>query len=469
MFQILEQGKPGMGRGKSEAVDIVVVGGGGAGLVAALAAAEGGAQVVVLEKAKDVTFSNTARSGGMIMAAGTRFQRAAGIQETPDDLARDIFARNSHQSDPEVTMALCRTAPRLVEWLVDRWGVRLEFVQDFKYPGHSQFRMHAPPSRTGRELITQLWEAVEAHPRILFVPHTAVERLLTGPGGEVRGVVAVTQGREEIPARSVILACNGFGANRELVRKYIPDMAEAYYFGGVGNTGEAILWGLELGADLAYMDAYQAHATVAYPHGTLVTWAVVVHGGIIVNRKGQRFANEDIGYSSFARHVLRQEEGLAYVIFDQRILALTRSFAELRESLEAGAIRGPFETLSALAEALRIDGPGLAETVSAYNRAMRGEGLDPLGRREGHPLSAPYYGVQVTGALFHTQGGLRVNANVQVLRENQPIPGLYAAGGSAAGISGHGPDGYLSGNGLLSALGLGYIAGSHASRALARA
>ncbi|MDR7434477.1 MAG: FAD-dependent oxidoreductase [Armatimonadota bacterium] len=452
---------------RGEEVEVLIVGGGGAGLVAALAAAEGGAQVVVLEKAKDVTFSNTARSGGMVMAAGTRFQKAAGIHETPEDLAKDIFARNHHQSDPEVTMALCRVAPVLVEWLVDRWGIQLEFVRDFKYPGHSQFRMHAPPSRTGRELIIQLWEAVKAHPRILFVPNTAVERLLTGSSGEVCGVVAVTQGPEEIPAKRVILACDGFGGNRELVRRYIPEMADAYYFGGVGNTGEAILWGLELGADLAFMDAYQAHATVAYPHGTLVTWAVIVHGGIIVNRAGQRFANEDIGYSSFARHVLEQEERLAYVILDGRILELTQGFSELRESVEAGAIRGPFETLEALAESLHIDATGLTETVVQYNRAMRGEGIDPLGRKEGHPLGSPYFGVQVTGALFHTQGGLRVNAHAQVLRQGRPIPGLYAAGGSAAGISGHGADGYLSGNGLLCALGLGYIAGHHASRIMA--
>jgi fumarate reductase flavoprotein subunit len=69
--------------------------------------------------------------------------------------------------------------------------------------------------------------------------------------------------------------------------------------------------------------------------------------------------------------------------------------------------------------------------------------------------------VKVTGALFHTQGGLLVDGHARVLRDGRPIPGLYAAGGAAAGISGHGADGYLAGNGLLSALGLGYLAGRH--------
>jgi fumarate reductase flavoprotein subunit len=95
---------------------------------------------------------------------------------------------------------------------------------------------------------------------------------------------------------------------------------------------------------------------------------------------------------------------------------------------------------------------------------------DRFGRATfGAPLAPPYYGALITGALAHTQGGLVVDVHARVLRpDGSVIPNLYAGGGTAAGISGDGPDGYLSGNGLLSALGLGLIAGEHASAAILR-
>lgn len=445
--------------------DVVVVGGGGAGLVAALAAAEQGAEVILLEKTR-APGGNTARSGAMIMAAGSRFQKAAGIIETPEDLLRDIYAKNHQESDPAITMTLCRKAPELVEWLVDSCRCKLEFVADFNYPGHTQFRMHAPPSRTGREFILDLTKATERHPNLTVIRDSAVEQLLTDGNGAVTGVTVRTQDAEDVAAKKVILACNGFGSNKAMVRQYIPEIADALYFGSEGNTGEAVIWGQQLGAALAFMDAYQAHSSVAFPHGTLVTWATVVHGGILANKEGRRFSNEDAGYSAFAQHLLRQTDGVAYVIFDQRIFDLCQSFAELRETFDAGAIRGPAATVQALADRLHIDPAGLAETLQTYNRSGAGP-VDPFGRTKGHTLSGPFYGVQVTGALFHTQGGLQINTQAQVLHESgRVIPNLYATGGAAAGISGHGADGYMGGNGLLTALGLGLIAGRHAAAAL---
>jgi fumarate reductase flavoprotein subunit len=117
--------------------DVVVVGSGGCGLTAAIAAAQSGVEALVFEK-QNRPWSNTARSGGMIPAAGTRFQRAAGIEEGPEDLAQDIFRKNHNSSDPEMTRHLARVAPQMVEWLVDVVGVDLVFVDDFKYPGHSR-------------------------------------------------------------------------------------------------------------------------------------------------------------------------------------------------------------------------------------------------------------------------------------------------------------------------------------------
>jgi fumarate reductase flavoprotein subunit len=94
-----------------------------------------------------------------------------------------------------------------------------------------------------------------------------------------------------------------------------------------------------------------------------------------------------------------------------------------------------------------------------------GQGADAFGRdfTTNPHLKPPYYAVKVTGSLFHTQGGLLVDANARVLRpDNSPLPNLYAGGGAARGVSGPSDWGYLSGNGLLSAVTLGRIAGRSA-------
>ncbi|UCG25677.1 MAG: FAD-dependent oxidoreductase, partial [Chloroflexota bacterium] len=263
--------------------DVAVVGSGGCGLTAAIAAAQGGVEAVVFEK-QERPLSNTARSGGMIPAAGTRFQNAAGIDEGPEDLAADILRKNHHTSDPELTLHLARTARRMVEWLVDDVGVDLVFIDDFKYPGHSQFRMHAPPSRTGGALVADLRRAVESQPLTELITDAAAVNLIAADNDEVLGVVVKHGNRtERVRAKKVILACNGFAGNPQMVAEYCPEMVNALYFGGEGNTGEGILWGIELGAEVAFMDAFQAHASVATPHGILITYALIMEGGFQVN------------------------------------------------------------------------------------------------------------------------------------------------------------------------------------------
>ncbi|NTU78845.1 MAG: FAD-dependent oxidoreductase [Chloroflexales bacterium] len=445
------------------ATDVVVVGGGGCGLTAALAAAEGGAEVLLLEK-QGRPWSNTARSGGMIPAAGTRFQRDAGIVDRPEDFAADILRKNGHSSDPELTLRLARASAELVEWLVDTVGARLALINDFKYPGHGQFRMHAPPGRTGAELVADLRRAAEAHPEIILVADAPVVALVADAAGAVTGVVARQGGAvERVRAGATILACNGFAGNPALVARYCPAMAGALYFGGEGNTGEGIVWGLALGADVAYMDAFQAHASVAVPHNILITYAVISEGGFQVDSAGQRFGNEMSGYSEHALALLAQPGGVAWNVYDERIHRLGLEFSDYREAVEAGAVRRG-ATLAALAEAIGVDAEGLALTLDEYHAAA-GQPADRFGRRVTARLAPPFYGVKVTGALFHTQGGLRADGDGRVLRaDGAPVPNLYAGGGVAAGISGHGAGGYLSGNGLLTALGLGMLAGRHAAR-----
>ncbi|MGH3146532.1 MAG: FAD-binding protein, partial [Rubrobacter sp.] len=190
----------------------------------------------------------------------------------------------------------------------------------------------------------------------------------------------------------------------------------------------------------------------------------VVNGAILVNRDGRRFGCETVGYSEFAAAVLSQPGGEAWEIFDEKVYEASRG-TRLEEVIEAGKVHR-FDSLEEIASAFGLPSEALTETVEATNRCARGEDRDPFGREEfaGGPLEPPFYGIHVRGALFHTQGGLKVDRRARVLRpDGTPIPGLYAGGGTAVGVSGSGHAGYSSGNGLLSAAVLGKIAGEDAA------
>ncbi|HKI98147.1 MAG TPA: FAD-dependent oxidoreductase [bacterium] len=449
--------------------EVLVVGGGACGLTAALAAAEAGASVLVLEKSR-APGGNSNLSQGMIPAAATRSQRAAGIEDSPEGMAEDILRKNGRQSDPARVLHLCRESGPLVDWLAASHGVVLDVVTDFLYPGFSRHRIHAPPSRKGTALVAGLRKALTRQGRAELATGARVEQLVASRADSaVWGARVQIAGQPPslVRAGKVVLACNGFGANRELLRRYIPEMADALYMGHEGNTGEGIRWGMALGAATEHMGAYQAHGQVAHPHGVLLTWALIATGGCHVNLRGERFCNEYHGYSEHALDVLAQPEGLACAIFDQRIHDALEAFEDFRQCREVGAVRRG-ESPSALAEALRIPPTALEATLAAFNAAARGEAPDAFGRRDfGAPLTAPLYGVRVTGALFHTQGGLRVDSHARVLRpDGRPIAHLFAGGGVAAGISGDGCAGYLSGNGLLTATVLGRLAGLQAAHEL---
>ncbi len=441
--------------------DVVVAGAGGAGLAAALAAAQAGKTVALLEARETFRFgSNTSMSTAMVPAGGSRWQTEAGIDDSPERFYDDVMRKTKGSADPVVAKALTTVAPALVAWMADTLGVPLELVTDFHYPGHSRDRCHAVPDRAGRTLHRHLLEAAKRSDEITLIVPMRVTGVHLESGAVTRVEAETPDGnREEISTGSLVLATNGFGANRTLVHRYIPEIESGLYFGGDGSTGDALSIGEAVGAETACLDAYQGHGSVATPHGVLVTWAVVMHGGFLVNSLGRRFGNEPTGYSEYAVPVLHQPGGEAWVIFDRRIDDACRVFKDYQDLLEAGAVRWA-EDIEALAGVIGANASELATTVAEAEEASRGRMEDPFGRTDWEaPLEPPFAAVKVTGALFHTQGGLRIDSNATVLRGSSPIRGLYAAGGAAVGISGHGADGYLAGNGLLSALGLGYLAG----------
>jgi fumarate reductase flavoprotein subunit len=432
-------------------------------MVAALAAAKRGARVLLLEKGSEPA-GNTVRSTGLIPAAGTRFQREAGIlDDAPEIMAGDIFEKNNHESDPDLTRLLCEESASLVEWLADEAGCEMVCYTDFLYPGQSRLRMHGPRTQYGSELARQLESAVQSEPGIELTKSNAV-RGLKWDGTRVTGVETADG---DVAAVAVILALNGFGGNKSMVEEYLgPEAAMALYYGSPNNTGEGIRWGISLGAATEHMGSYQGHASVATPDGPLVTWGAVVNGAIFVNRHGKRFGNEMAGYSEYAGAVMAQPGGEAWEIFDGGTYEASRG-TRFEEVIEAGKVVR-FETLEELAASFGLPVGALAETVEETGCSARGETLDPFGREEfgSGPSEPPFYGIHVRGALFHTQGGLKVDAKARVLRsDGSSIPGLYAGGGTAVGISGKGYKGYSSGNGLLAATVLGKIAGEAAAAA----
>ena len=448
-------------------VPVAIVGGGACGLTAALSAREASVDALVIER-DPLPSGSTALSAGLIPAAGTRFQAEKGVRDEPDLLVSDIQAKAKGRADPSVVAAVARQSGPSIEWLADRHGIPFGLIEGFVYPGHSVLRMHGTPKRTGAELMGALIGAAEAA-GVDLMTDANVTRLYADDDGRITGLdVERPDGAlERIGCRALILACNGYAGDSELVRRHIPEMADALYFGHPGNRGDAVRWGAAIGAGIRHMTAYQGHGSVAHPHGVLITWAVITEGGIQVNADGNRFANETTGYSEQAVPVLAQPGGFAWSVYAAPQDAVARQFEDYRNAEAMGALKTA-DSVPGLERALALPPGSLAATLDGVARMAGGVKTDPLGRAfdERPVLGPPYFAVKVTGALFHTQGGLVVDPMARVLRgDGTPLPNLFAGGGAACGVSGPDVDGYLSGNGLLSAVTLGRIAGRAAATA----
>ena len=443
-------------------VEVVIVGAGACGLTAALAAKEKTDDIIILERDATPTGS-TSLSSGFIPAAGTMAQKEKGISDSAKAFEEDISKKANGKQDKELANIVAYQCGKVLDWLSLKHDINWYVLDNFLYPGHAFHRMHAVKEKTGLGLINRLQAASEREGISLstnclvdtiFMCDDLVKGLrITRPNGM----------HEFIECGNLILACNGYGANKELVRKYIPEMSDALYFGHSGNQGHAVLWGEQLNAKIKHMSGYQGHGSVATPHGILITWALMMEGGIQVNQKGYRFSNENEGYSEQSVHVLAQPGQVAWVIYDEKLHALGKEFPDYNEALNSGAIKSA-KNASDLADTLGIDRVGFVKTLYDLKCYTKKEKVDPFGRDFKRELIAEkqLYGIQVTGALFHTQGGLMVNHKAQVLKsDGTHINNLFAGGGAACGVSGPDVSGYLSGNGLLTALALGWLAGQN--------
>ncbi|MDO9115703.1 MAG: FAD-dependent oxidoreductase [Polaromonas sp.] len=443
-------------------VPVAVVGAGACGLTAALMLRDAGIDCVVLER-DAVPSGSTALSSGFVPAPNTCVQKSKNIEDCPQRFAADIQAKAHGTAAPHLATAYAEAIGPAIDALQARHGLEFVLLDDFLYPGHSRHRMHAVPEKTGAGLMARLQQAAEAAD-VPVVTRALVRELWLNARDEILGIAYERPDGtlEQLACDALILACNGFGGNAAMVQQLLPEMKDATFAGHTGNDGSAIAWGRALGARLADLGGYQGHGSWAVPQGALVSWALMMEGAVQINALGQRFHNETLGYSEAAVQVLAQPGSVAWNVFDEALLTFARGFPDFCEAEAAGALKRS-DNESALATLIGCDAGDLHATLATVTPGA----AVPDGRAFKRALQAPFYAVKVTGALFHTQGGLDIDARCHVLHEDaSPFKNLLAAGGAARGVSGNAVWGYLSGNGLLSAIAGGYIAARSAATLL---
>jgi len=464
-------------------VDVIVVGSGAAGLAAAVTAAEAGANVLMAES-EDVVGGSSRVSSGMLMGAGTRLQRANGIEDSPDDLYREYLQLNQWQVDPGLVRRLAVDSGPVIEWLEELGVV---FHATLSFGGEeSRPRTHLPV-----DLGAGIIEVLHREARSLGVEvalRRRVDRLLTqGPA-----VVGVAVGEDELRAHAVVIASGGFGASVEKLRMFFPRATETgdwmWYMGAEGARGDALDLAAQVGAQLAGHGRGLCFLTpnfVREYEATLPGWI------LLVNKKGQRFCDETSAYGVLDR-LVDVNGGRAYVIFDEaaRRAAPAGEPAQYRQSnpsmpgrrspnwndemIAAMAEKGVLvsaSSIASLAGRLHLPVEVLAGTVHRYNTLVaQGEDRDYLkDARFLRPVAEPpLYGAEVRPATVAlTSAGLRIDSDGRVLTTGgDVIPGLFAAGECTGGVLG---DIYIgSGNSFSNCLVFGRAAGRGAA-AVARA
>jgi fumarate reductase flavoprotein subunit len=452
------------------ATEVLIAGGGACGAAAALAARDAGAEVVLIEQ--DLSPSGTtSMSQGLICAGGTRAQADLGVEDSPDLFFEDILAKTRGQTDKVLARTIADGAAATLDWLVERHD--LPFALDIRFRaayGHSRPRVHGWPGHGGADLL-QLLHARVATAEVDVILGARLREIFPDEAGRIAGIEVERPGGglERIGCRALVLAMGGFGANREMVARYMPEAAKALYNGHEGSRGDAMTLAARLGAALADMGSYQGYGMLTDPQGVSVPPGVLIEGGVMVNARGERFVNETADIAGIVHPVLAQPGGTAWVIFDAAIEALCAYIPETQQLMALNAARVG-DNAADLAARIGVDAARLESALEEVRGAKADGRPDRLGRTwsDAAPPVAPLRALKVKGALYHTQGGIRVDACARALRpDGTGLANLFAGGGSAAGVSGPSFWGYLPAMGLCAATTLGRIAGGSAAGAAA--
>ena len=450
-----------MGEIYSSNRSVLVVGAGMGGFVAAVRAQELGANVTLLEKGNQV-------GGTMIMSGGSIW-----CAKTYEGI-RKLVPRGN----PDLCRALVANFTDAIEWLksigapvintpvepyneVDRWVVEMS-------PSAFQFAYHMRDQflRGGGKLHLD----------------TSAQKLIIGEHGEVQGALARTlDGLATFRSDSTILATGGFQGSSELLTRYFGRWADRLIRRtNPRSVGDGLILGTDAGASTSgSMASFYGHllpappAVVSPEDFVAVTQYFSTHA-VLVNQQGERFTDESEGDEMNSQAVAQETEALAYMIYDHNVYSehgIVKGVGDqvsdkFYESKAMGAPAATADTIEKLADIMRgwgVYAPGILETVHQYNEAVaaaRAQHLRIPRRHHAMPvLKAPLYALGVTPGITLTLGGLKVNADAQVIdRRGIPMPGLYAVGADGGGIYNE-----KYGGGLSLGLVFGCLAAQHAT------
>lgn len=407
--------------------DVVVVGAGGAGLSAALSAAEAGAHVLVIEKMPML-------GGNTLLSASHMLSPPTNSRQAEEKLESLVQAKGGGTSDPALARMIIRHSAETLDWLSGMGADFIRFTPTVVGQPLPDQGIRPKGGRViGKEIVKTLLHGAETL-RVPIQTLSSVTGITLDAGGRISGVeVLNSQGRVwQVKAKAVLLATGGFAANEDMVMRHasLPETMQST--NSPGCTGDGIVMAQSLGAQTIDMDAVTVHPTTLPFSGLVIPLQTRVLGAILVNERGERFADE---LSPGLRSAIeKQPGGRAWMIFDQKILA---SMPVLSKYARNGYfLKGSTE--EELARRIRVSPQKLFQQISIYRSYVRKRHDEDYGRKTLPSLlfSYPLYAVSVSPGIHNTPGGLRVDEQGRVLSAGGPIPGLYAAGEVTGGIFG---------------------------------
>ena len=456
---------------KNSSYDVVVVGAGGAGFSAAIEAKNAGANVVLLEKMPAVG-GNSLISGAEMNAAKNWVQPKLGINDDSPELhAEDTYKGGDMKGDMKVINVMTHNALDAALWCRDYLGVRFEDDNLFFFGGHSRKRALIPVGHTGTEFITK-FQAKADELGIPVITNMKMTDLILDKDGRVSGVKATMNGAEYTfnAKGGVVLATGGFGANKEMVKKYNPKIDERFMTTDApGTTGEALYIAEKAGAELVNMGYIQTYPICDPISGVIELIADSrFDGAIMLNQEGKRFVEELDRRDVLSEAILNQTGGYCWVLWNDNIGKISNTVGTHTTEYEAFTKQGIMATcddLKCIADFTKIPFDQLKKTVDRVT-SMAGKGNDKDFHHRGGLMDmsqGKYYVIKAVPSTHHTMGGIRINEKAQALtKEGKVIPGLWAAG-EVTGVT-HGTN-RLGGNAYTDIIVFGRIAGKAAAEA----